>query len=53
MNAFIEKKVHELYWDCNVNCARTMLICLGELFGVTYELYLNGLGWEEERIFTR
>ena len=53
MNAFIEKKVHELYWDCDVNCARTMLICLGELFGVTYELYLNGLGWEEERIFTR
>lgn len=37
MNAFIEKKVHELYWDCDVNCARTMLICLGELFGVTYE----------------
>ena len=84
MNAFIEKKVHELYWDCNVNCARTMLLCLGELFGVTYEpqmlnaavglhgaggyraqcglvegslmfagVYLNGLGWEEERIFTR
>ncbi len=81
MNAFIEKKVHELYWDCDVNCARTMLICLGELFGVTYEpqtlnaavglhgaggyraqcglvegslmfagVYLNGLGWEEERI---
>ena len=28
MNAFIEKMVHELYWDCDVNCARTMLICL-------------------------
>lgn len=30
----IEKRVHELYWDRDVNCARTALIVLGELFGV-------------------
>lgn len=30
----IEKRVHELYWDRNVNCARTALIVLGERFGV-------------------
>ena len=23
------------------------------VMNATYELYLNGLGWEEERIFTR
>ncbi len=30
----VAKKVHELYWGSNVNCARTSLICLGDLFGV-------------------
>lgn len=28
----ITEKVHELYWDKDINCARTTLICLGELF---------------------
>lgn len=28
---YIEQKVHELYWEQDINCARTMLICLGEL----------------------
>lgn len=31
---FIEKKVHELYWKEDVNCARTTLICLSELLDV-------------------
>lgn len=32
----IEQQVHELYWDRGMNCARTMLICLGKLFKVEY-----------------
>lgn len=32
----IKDRVHELYWGHDVNCARTMLTCLGELFHVTY-----------------
>lgn len=28
----IKKRVHQLYWDIDINCARTTLICLGELF---------------------
>ena len=31
---YIQEKVHELYWKEDINCARTMLICLGELFDV-------------------
>lgn len=31
---FIQERVHELYWKEDVNCARTILICLGELFDV-------------------
>lgn len=34
---FIKEKVHKLYWEKDINCARTMLICLGELFNVKYE----------------
>lgn len=34
MEFFVAKKVHELYWGSDVNCARTSLLCLGELFGV-------------------
>lgn len=30
----IEKRVHDLYWNKDINCARTMLISLGELFQV-------------------
>ena len=33
----INEKVHELYWDRNMNCARTALICLGEIFGIEYD----------------
>lgn len=33
----IKARVHELYWEDNINCARTVLICLSELFGVTLE----------------
>lgn len=29
---FIQEKVHELYWKDDINCARTMLTCLGALF---------------------
>ena len=31
---FIQERVHELYWKEDVNCARAILICLGELFDV-------------------
>ena len=30
----IARRVHVLYWDRNVNCARATLVCLSELFGV-------------------
>lgn len=33
----IEQRVHELYWNEDVNCASTMLICLGELFDIKIE----------------
>ena len=29
------QRVHDLYWNSNINCARAMLACLGEAFGVT------------------
>ncbi len=32
MTEFITKRVHELYWEKDINCARTMLTCLSELF---------------------
>lgn len=31
MNHAIENRVHSLYWEDDINCARTMLICLSEL----------------------
>lgn len=34
---FILKKVHELYWKDDLNCASTMLVCLGELFSLKYD----------------
>lgn len=32
MENTIKKRVHELYWDIDLNCARTALTCFGELF---------------------
>lgn len=32
----IKEKVHELYWNNDINCARTILICLGKLFNIEY-----------------
>lgn len=28
------QRVHDLYWKRNWNCARTMLVCLGETFDI-------------------
>ena len=33
----IVNRVHELYWKDDINCARTTLICLGELFTTAIE----------------
>lgn len=33
----IEKRVHDLYWKDDINCARTILVCLSELFDLTLE----------------
>lgn len=30
----IAKRVHELYWNAQTNCTKSMLVCLGELFDV-------------------
>lgn len=30
----IKERVHQLYWDADINCARTALTCLGELFQI-------------------
>lgn len=32
MKEYIRNRVHELYWKDDVNCARTTIICLSELF---------------------
>lgn len=37
MNEYIRKRVHRLYWDEDINCARTTLLCLGELFDTAIE----------------
>ena len=37
MKEYIKNRVHELYWEKNINCARTTLICLSELFKITIE----------------
>lgn len=37
MNEYINNRVHELYWKDDINCARTTLICLSELFKTTVE----------------
>lgn len=33
MKESITRRVHELYWEKDINCAGTTLICLGEFFG--------------------
>lgn len=33
----IQKRVHELYWNDDINCARAMLLSLGELFQMEIE----------------
>ena len=37
MEATINERVHELYWKYDINCARTALTCLCELFHVSLE----------------
>ena len=37
MREAIAKRVHELYWEADVNCARAALICLSECFAITIE----------------
>ncbi len=37
MEVTIKERVHELYWKQDINCARTMLICLSELFHINLE----------------
>jgi hypothetical protein len=37
MGTEIKDQVHELYWKYDINCARTMLTCLGELFDTSIE----------------
>ncbi len=34
---YIRNRVHELYWKNDINCARTAIICLSELFETTVE----------------
>ncbi len=33
----IQETVHRMYWDHDINCARTMLTCLSTLFGIPIE----------------
>ena len=37
MKEYITKRVHELYWKEDINCARTALVCLSELFEIAIE----------------
>lgn len=37
MNEYIKNRVHELYWNEDINCARTVIICLSELFKLDVE----------------
>ncbi len=37
MKERIKNRVHELYWNDDINCARTVIICLGELFETAIE----------------
>lgn len=37
MKEYIKNRVHELYWNDDINCARTVIICLSELFKIDVE----------------
>ena len=37
MKEYMINRVHELYWDEDINCARTTIICLSELFEISLE----------------
>lgn len=37
MKEYIMNRVHELYWENDINCARTTIICLSELFKTAVE----------------
>ncbi len=37
METGIKKRVHELYWEHDINCARTTLTCLSEIYHVKLE----------------
>jgi len=37
MNVTIKERIHELYWKHDINCARTMLICLCESVNINIE----------------
>ena len=37
MKGCIKDRVHELYWNDDINCARTVIICLSELFEIAIE----------------
>lgn len=37
MKKYIKNRVHELYWTHDINCARTTLLCLSELFKIPME----------------
>ncbi len=35
MNEFVKKRVHELYWEKDLNCASTTLLVLSEYFDIS------------------
>jgi len=37
MRKYIEERVHKLYYDYDLNCARTTLTCLSEIFKLPVE----------------
>jgi len=37
MKEKIQERVHEYYWEHGYNCARTMMLCLGEFFDTKIE----------------
>jgi hypothetical protein len=37
MQEYIKNRVHELYWNDDINYARTAIICLSELFETMIE----------------
>jgi len=42
----ITTTVHDLYWNSDINCARTSLVCLGQIFNVDIpqEVYSAAVG---------